>query len=70
MKITSKSMAVVKTSERLESDRILCHHLLNCWPVYRVGAHRGTIQGIIQDLTLIYLVDIIIIEFAFCLDQI
>ena len=37
--IHSESTGIAKTSERSESVKLLQHHLLGCWPVYRAGVH-------------------------------
>ena len=37
----SESTGIVETSECPESVKLLQHHLLGCWPVYRVGVHYG-----------------------------
>ena len=39
IKIPSESMGIVETSQHLESARVLRHHLLVRWTVYRVWAH-------------------------------
>ena len=36
-----ESMGIVETIERPESVMVLRHHLLDCWPMYRVGVHYG-----------------------------
>ena len=39
--IRSESTGVIETRGRPESVIVLRHHLLGCWPVYRVGVHDG-----------------------------
>jgi hypothetical protein len=39
LKIPSELTGIVKISGRPESVRVLCHRLLDRWPVYRVGTH-------------------------------
>jgi hypothetical protein len=34
-------MVIVETSGHLESIKVVGHHLLCHWPVYRVGANGG-----------------------------
>ena len=46
LKIRSESTGIVETSGHPESVRVLLHRLLGRWPVYRVGAHRGTSRGV------------------------
>jgi hypothetical protein len=38
LKIPSESTGIVETNGHPESIRVLRHHLLGRWPVYRVGA--------------------------------
>jgi hypothetical protein len=38
LKIPSESTGIIETSGHPESARVLRHHLLGRWPVYRVGA--------------------------------
>ena len=47
IKIQPESMGIVETSGHPESIRLLLHRLLDCWPVYRIGAQRGHIQGVL-----------------------
>jgi hypothetical protein len=39
IKIPFESTGIIDTSERPESVKVLCHHLLGCWPMYCVGTH-------------------------------
>jgi hypothetical protein len=39
-------LPIVNTSGHPESVRVLCHRLLGCWPVYRVGAVRVASRGL------------------------
>jgi len=44
----SESTAIVETSERPESIKLLQHRLLVCCPVYRVGPSGGRPLGLHQ----------------------
>ena len=46
LKIRSESTGIIETSGRPESVRVLLHRLLDRWPVYCVGAHRGASWGV------------------------
>ena len=36
-----ESTGIVEIIEHPESVKLLQHHLLGCWPMYRVGVHDG-----------------------------
>jgi hypothetical protein len=46
LKIPSESTGILETSGHPESVRVLHHHLLGCWPVYRVGDVRVASRGL------------------------